>query len=183
MDVKETGNNKVLEGHPLPSLKVNTDLHRTKTSQPTSSKKKNKKGGLSMFLSGALDDAPRVVPPPTPKSEGPAWGGAKILKEPTSLRDIQNEQSRVKESQLRTPKDQPEEFLDGGSSGRIRLSSFMSVSKSSPIAVAPTRASPSDGEKSTPPWAAAGTSPVSCRPSLRDIQMQQVCNLGISVFL
>ncbi|RWR80370.1 inhibitor of Bruton tyrosine kinase [Cinnamomum micranthum f. kanehirae] len=174
MDVKETDNNKVLEEHPLPSLKVNTDPNRTKTSQPTSSKKKNKKGGLSMFLSGALDDAPRVVvPPPTPKSEGPAWGGAKILKEPTSLRDIQNEQSRVKESQPRTPKDRPEEFLDGGSSGRIRLSSFMSGSKSSPIAVAPTRASPSDGETSTPPWAAAGTSPVSCRPSLRDIQMQE----------
>lgn len=137
-----------------------------------------------MFLSGALDNAPRdVAPPPPPKSEGPAWGGAKILKGPTSLRDIQNEQSKAKESQPRMPKDQPKDLVEEGSSGRIRLSSFMSGSKSSPIAVAPTRASPSDGEKSTPPWVAGGTSPVSCRPSLRDIQMQQVRKLGISFFL
>ena len=73
-----------------------------KPSQSTSSKKKNRKGGLSLFLSGALDDTPKPrlpapVVPVTPKHEGPAWGGAKITKGPASLRDIQSEQRKTNE--------------------------------------------------------------------------------------
>ncbi|KAI8030843.1 hypothetical protein LOK49_LG01G02474 [Camellia lanceoleosa] len=52
-----------------------------------------------MFLSGALDDNPKkdyAPPPPMPKSEGPAWGGAKIGKGSSSLREIQDEQSKTK---------------------------------------------------------------------------------------
>lgn len=174
-DCKVADKNQVLECS-FDSPKDHSNLNRTKISHPTSSKKKSKKGGLSMFLSGVLDDAPKeVAPPPTPKNEGPAWGGAKVLKGPTSLRDIQNEQSKIKECQHnRRPKDQSEGFAEEGSSGRIRLSSFLSGPTSSPIAVVPARVPPvSDGEKGTPPWAASGTSPVLCRPSLRDIQMQQ----------
>lgn len=140
---------------------------------PTSSKKKNKKGGLSMFLSGALDDTAKDVAPtpPTPKSEGPAWGGAKISKERTSLRDIQDEQSKIKVNQPARSKDQVEHFSDGKSDGKILLSSFL---PSTPIPVVSVHTSqPSDGETSTPPWAASGTPPQVSRPSLRDIQKQQ----------
>ena len=140
---------------------------------PTSSKKKNKKGGLSMFLSGALDDTAKDVAPtpPTPKSEGPAWGGAKISKEHTSLRDIQDEQSKIKVNQPARSKDQVEHFSDGKSDGKIPLSSFL---PSTPIPVVSVHTSqPSDGETSTPPWAASGTPPQVSRPSLRDILKQQ----------
>lgn len=59
--------------------------------------KKVVKGGLSVFLSGALDDvAPKAelpLPPPViPKTEGPAWGGAHLPKESASLRIIQSQQ-------------------------------------------------------------------------------------------
>lgn len=139
---------------------------------PTSSKKKNKKGGLSMFLSGALDvTAKDVAPTPTPKSEGPAWGGAKISKDRTSLRDIQDEQSKIKVNQPGRSKDQLELFSDGKSDGKILLSSFL---PSTPIPVVSVHTSqPSDGETSTPPWAASITPPHLSRPSLRDIQKQQ----------
>ncbi|XP_077247706.1 ankyrin repeat family protein / regulator of chromosome condensation (RCC1) family protein isoform X2 [Tasmannia lanceolata] len=173
VDVKETADAHLLVEHPLHSPKHISESPINKNSQPISSKKKNKKGGLSMFLSGALDDVPKVVPPPpspSPKSESLAWGGTKIFKELTSLRDIQNEQSKTKESQPMRPKNQTE----GRSGGQIRLSSFLPGAASSPIPVVPSQVSPaSDGDKSTPPWAAAGTSPVLCRPSLRDIQIQQ----------
>ncbi|KAG7575934.1 Regulator of chromosome condensation 1/beta-lactamase-inhibitor protein II [Arabidopsis thaliana x Arabidopsis arenosa] len=61
-------------------------------------KKKNSKGGLSMFLTGALDDIPKpvVAPLPKPKVEGPVWGGAKISKGLSSLQDIQDEQSKTR---------------------------------------------------------------------------------------
>ena len=140
---------------------------------PTSSKKKNKKGGLSMFLSGALDDTAKDVAPtpPAPKSEGPAWGGAKISKEHTSLRDIQDEQSKIKVNQPARSKDQVEHFSDGKSDGKIPLSSFL---PSTPIPVVSVHISqPSDGETSTPSWAASGTPPQVSRPSLRDILKQQ----------
>ncbi|KAF7819263.1 Inhibitor of Bruton tyrosine kinase [Senna tora] len=137
-------------------------------------KKKIKKGGLSMFLSGALDDTPKEATPspPMPRYEGPAWGGAKLPKGSASLRDIQVEQSKTKGNLRTRNKDQQGEDLSDSSSGRkIRLSSFLA---SSPIPVAST-CSPqaSDGERSTPPWAASGTPPHVSRPSLRDIQVQQ----------
>ncbi|MQL74597.1 hypothetical protein Taro_006979 [Colocasia esculenta] len=147
-----------------------------KISQPTVPKKKNKKGGLSMFLSGALDDTPREVPPPpTPKSEGPAWGGIKIAKGATSLRDIQDEQSRIKGMQAdMRPNNKTQNIVGSGSSGQIRLNSLVSGLVSSPIAVVQARMVPSpEGDKNTPPWSSSGTSPVFVRPSLRDIQMQQ----------
>ena len=150
-----------------------------KASRPTSSKKKNKKGGLSLFLSGALDDTPKPCPattvvPVTPKQEGPAWGGAKITKGPASLRDIQSEQkSKTNELITTKAKDRHEDSLD--SAGRVRLSSFMPDACSSPISVTSARTVPAhEGDKSTPPWSSSATSPNVSRPSLRDIQMQQV---------
>lgn len=153
------------------------ELLKNKGQSPKISKKKGKKGGLSMFLSGALDDVPKeVVPPqPTPKNEGPAWGGAKFLMGSATLREIQDEQSKTKENQPARSKDQVENISDCRSGGKIRLSSFV---PSSPIPVASSRSShASDGEKSTPTWAASETPPHLSRPSLRDIQMQQVCEL------
>lgn len=146
----------------------------------SSSKKKNKKGGLSMFLSGALDDTPREStppPPPTPKSEGPAWGGVKLPKGSASLREIQDEQKKVQGFHINYSsncKGKVGEIVDVNIEGRISLSSFIS---SNPIAVLSPNSShaAADGEKSTPTWvAASGTPPSFSRPSLRDIQMQQV---------
>ncbi|XP_052175101.1 uncharacterized protein LOC127789981 isoform X3 [Diospyros lotus] len=143
----------------------------------TASKKKKKKGGLSMFLSGALDDIPKkdAAPPPMPKCEGPAWGGARIAKGYSSIREIQDEQSKTKETQPTRSKDQVEDLSDCKSGGKIRLSSFL-PSNPIPVISAPVisarTAQASDGERSTPPWTASGTPPLS-RPSLRDIQMQQ----------
>lgn len=149
-----------------------------KASRPNSSKKKTKKGGLSLFLSGALDDTPKLslptpVVPVTPKQEGPAWGGAKIMKGPASLRDIQSEQrSKTNELMTTKAKDRHEDSPD--SAGLFRLSSFMPDACSSPISVTPARAVPAhEGDKSTPPWSSSATSPNLSRPSLRDIQMQQ----------
>lgn len=163
------------------------DLPRNRSSLATTSKKKNKKGGLSMFLSGALDDAPKAVvpPPPTPKSEGPAWGGVKVSKGSTSLREILDEQSKRKEIKTTTDKDNMEDLthkmkkdhvedhFDDRCSGKIPLSSLFF---SNPIPMVSTCTSQvSDGERSTPPWAAAScTPPLLSRPSLRDIQMQQI---------
>lgn len=132
-----------------------------------------------MFLSGALDDTPKLslptpVVPVTPKQEGPAWGGAKITKGPASLRDIQSEQrSKTNELMTTKAKDRHEDSPD--SAGLLRLSSFMPDACSSPISVTPARAVPAhEGDKSTPPWSSSATSPNLSRPSLRDIQMQQV---------
>lgn len=136
----------------------------------TAAKKKNKKGGLSMFLSGALDDTPKEVapPPPTPKSEGPAWGGAKISKGSASLREIQDEQSKMQFNCPVGNKNRVKEL----SKGKVLLSSLL-PSKPIPVSTVQTSQT-SDGEKNTPPWA-SGTPPHLSRPSLRDIQMQQVC--------
>ncbi|KAK8957310.1 Ultraviolet-B receptor UVR8 [Platanthera zijinensis] len=158
------------------SLKIpNVVIHDSSCNVPvqsTSSKRKSKKGGLSLFLSGALDDTPKDIPPPTPKYEGPAWGGAKSAKGPTSLRDIQNEQSKTKDVYMR-----PKEILDDSdevlSFRQVRLGSFMTGSPSTPVAVKPTPPEPAlEGEKSAPPWSSSGTSPI-YPPSLRNIQMQQ----------
>ncbi|XP_057524912.1 uncharacterized protein LOC130804483 [Amaranthus tricolor] len=137
-------------------------------------KKKSRKGGLSMFLSGALDEPSKKVvsppPLPSPKCDGPAWGGSKVSKMSASLREIQNEQSKSISNPPTRNKDKPEELLDR-SNGKILLSSFLA---SNPIPVVPVRTSQlSDVDKSTPPWAASGTPPQLSRPSLRDIQMQQ----------
>lgn len=66
------------------------------TQDAKSTKKKSKRGGLSMFLSGALEAPPKpaaVSPPPPPKVEGPAWGGAHMPKGPATLREIQTQQT------------------------------------------------------------------------------------------
>lgn len=158
---------------------MNDDLKEIQTSintsVTTSKKKKNKKGGLSMFLSGALDDNPKKdVPPPTPpivKTEGPVWGGAKVSKVPSSLREIQDEQNKTTGSRLSKPKGQMDDLSDGKNSVKIKLSSFL---PSSPIVVASARTpQASDGDKTTPLWTASGTPPLLSRPSLRDIQIQQ----------
>ncbi|KAG9452101.1 hypothetical protein H6P81_005005 [Aristolochia fimbriata] len=158
-----------LEGIPVQQENKKFELSSTKK------KNKNRKGGLSSFLSGALDDSPKdVAPPPTPKIDGPAWGGAKVSKGPSSLRDIQNEQSKTKDNMPNVARDRQEEVVESGSFGQIRLGSFLKSPVSSPIAVVEAKVTPiSEGEKCTPPWAASGTSPVLSRPSLRDIQMQQ----------
>lgn len=153
------------------------DSPRSKKVATKANKKKNRKGGLSMFLTGALDDNPKPIvapPPPKPKSEGPAWGGAAkvISKGYSSLRDIQDEQSKTPqphEQPVRTTKHQ----LGDESCGKILLSSFLT---SKPIPVESTRSlqQQCDVEKGTPPWASSATPPHVSRPSLRDIQMQQV---------
>lgn len=156
--------------------KGNSDSLKNNCSPQTTSKKKNKnkKGELSMFLSGALDDTPKEIALPTlpiPRSEGPAWGGAKVPKGSASLREIQSEQSKINVHQPNRNKDQFEDLSFCRSEGKVLLSSFLS---SKPIPVASARAQqPTDGDKSTPPWAASGTPPSLSRPSLRDIQMQQ----------
>ncbi|KAK8963787.1 hypothetical protein KSP40_PGU011899 [Platanthera guangdongensis] len=158
------------------SLKIpNVVIHDSSCNVPvqsTSSKRKSKKGGLSLFLSGALDDTPKDIPPPTPKYEGPAWGGAKSAKGPTSLRDIQNEQSKTKDVYIR-PKEIPDDSDEVLSFRQVRLGSFIPGSPSTPVAVKPTPPVPAlEGEKSAPPWSSSGTSPI-YPPSLRNIQMQQ----------
>ncbi|XP_051150279.1 uncharacterized protein LOC127264787 isoform X2 [Andrographis paniculata] len=164
---------------PVHNNKITGDVAERKNSFPALSKKKNRKGGLSMFLSGALDDIPKIAAPPPvmPKNEGPAWGGVAMSRELTSLRHIQDEQSKTKENKL-TRKKEMEGFSEGSSCGKIPLSSFLD---SSPIPVLTSRKTQaSDGDKSTPPWAASGTPPSLTRPSLRDIQLQQGKHQGIS---
>ncbi|XP_062005201.1 uncharacterized protein LOC133722332 [Rosa rugosa] len=157
--------------------KEKLDSTKNHLPSPTVSKKKSKKGGLSMFLSGALDDSPKyIAPPPTQKSEGPAWGGAKISKGFASLRDIQDEQIKIKEHQPTRNKDPLEEPVIAKGDGKILLSSFL-PSKPIPVGSVPVVSSPAslanEGDRSTPPWTASGTPPLLSRPSLRDIQMQQ----------
>lgn len=132
-----------------------------------------------MFLSGALDDTPKPkpAPPPMPKYEGPAWGGAKFIQGQTSLRDIQNEQKKTIETVPISSKSRPEDPPEPTNSGKILLSSFL-PNIEIPINILPERGVPlSEGEKGTPPWSSSGTSPGQNRPSLRDIQMQQVRSL------
>lgn len=169
VDTKLTVESRIIEDISPRSPRGSCKSHKNKASHSILTKKKNKKGGLSLFLSGALDDAPKPAPPPTPKSEGPAWGGAKVTKGPALLRDIQNEQSKVNEVTIIKSKELMEDSV-----GLVKLGSFLPGPPSNPIAVVPTRASPSaEGDKSTPTWSSAGGSPVQQRPSLRDIQIQQ----------
>ncbi|OWM73200.1 hypothetical protein CDL15_Pgr001314 [Punica granatum] len=164
--------NEVMKEPPVIQKKEVQELPKNKTT-PTSSKKKSKKGGLSMFLSGALDDVPKEPPPPpTPKSEGPAWGGAKVPKGSASLREIQDEQKKFEGVQIPSSKTRAVDAMDNNKTeGKISLSSFIS---SNPIPVVqPCSSHAADAEKGTPPWAASGTPPHPSRPSLRDIQMQQ----------
>ncbi|KAJ0855009.1 putative regulator of chromosome condensation 1/beta-lactamase-inhibitor protein II [Helianthus annuus] len=146
------------------------------SSSSASSKKKNRKGGLSMFLSGALDDTPKiVVTPPTPKSEGPAWGGASIPKGPTgptSLRKILDEQGKtVEHKPVARKKDQFEVSPDVKTSGKLSLSSFL---PSNPIPMGPALIHQvPEPDRSTPPWISSGTPPLAGRPSLKSIQLQQ----------
>lgn len=109
-----------------------------------------------------------------PKHEGPAWGGAKFGKGPASLRDIQNEQSKTKtvKTNVKKIKEHVEEMVEPACGVRVPLASFL---HSDPVAVVPSRGVPiSEAEKSTPPWSSVGSSPKPSRPSLRDIQIQQV---------
>lgn len=157
---------------PFYSKKGFGDTAQNKSASPTASKKKNRKGGLSMFLSGALDDTPKPVAPPVviAKSDGPAWGGPKVSQGLRTLRDIQDEQSKIESKPTR--KEEVEDFSEGSIGGKLPLASFL---HSAPIAVVPSRKGQmSDGDKNTPPWVASSTPPSLSRPSLRDIQLQQV---------
>lgn len=171
IDDKGKIDNLVIEGLPDNLKKDFSCLKSRNPSSPASSKKKNRKGGLSMFLSGALDDTPKIIsppppPPPTPKSEGPAWGGANISKGPTSLREIQDEQGKtVGNTTIATRK---KDQLEVPTGGKLSLSSFL---PSNPIPMGPTQVP--DAERSTPPWVSSGTPPLGSRPSLRGIQLQQ----------
>ncbi|KAL1211538.1 Ultraviolet-B receptor UVR8 [Cardamine amara subsp. amara] len=146
-------------------------------SKKVANKKKNRKGGLSMFLTGALDDIPKpvvIAPPPKPKIEGPVWGGAKISKGLSSLRDIQDEQSKIRphEPVKTTTRIQSGDDSTAKTEGKILLSSFLT---SKPILVeSAISLQQSDVEKGTPPWASSETPRHLSRPSLRDIQMQEV---------
>ncbi|XP_073066819.1 uncharacterized protein [Primulina eburnea] len=164
------------------------DRAKDKIATSASSKKKSRRGGLSMFLSGALDDTPKSTPPPViAKSEGPAWGGAKISKGLASLREIQDEQqiktNEIQDEQIKTNEtkrtQQIEELSDSTViKGKLQFSSFV---PSSPIPmVPPQKAQVSTAEKDTPPWAASGTPPSLSRPSLRNIQLQQGKQQNIS---
>lgn len=164
----------VTEESPIFSEKTDTpDLVKSKTSLPVATKKKSRKGGLSMFLSGGLDKPAKevITPPPPPKVEGPAWGGAKVSKASSSLRAIQDEQSKWKGGLPAKGKDKPEQLSEDKGSRKLSLTSLM-PSKPIPV-VAACSLQLSDGDKSTPPWASSGTPPHLSRPSLRDIQMQQ----------
>ncbi|KAL2643085.1 hypothetical protein R1flu_010672 [Riccia fluitans] len=159
--------------------------------------KKVVKGGLSVFLSGALE-APKVLPPSPPimpKVEAPAWGGANIPKGSASLVAIQRQQKsepKIDFGQAVKIGSGKSSFGDRGSSfsnpanstpavvdeadinsARIPLSQFV---RTSPIAVNSRGSAPSQPDNSPPPWAAAtfGTT----APSIRDIQMQQGMSKG-----
>ncbi|KAG7580583.1 Regulator of chromosome condensation 1/beta-lactamase-inhibitor protein II [Arabidopsis suecica] len=151
------------------------DSPRSKKIATAANKKKNRKGGLSMFLAGALDDIPMhvVAPPLKPKIEGPVWGGAEISKGLSSLRDIHDEQSKGRSHEpVRTTKNQSGDDSSGKTEGKILLSSFLT---SKPIPIEPAKSLlKSDVEKGTPPWASSETPRNLSRPSLRDIQMQEV---------
>ncbi|EOA29778.1 hypothetical protein CARUB_v10012869mg [Capsella rubella] len=148
---------------------------RSKKLGTAANKKKNRKGGLSMFLTGALDDQipkPVVTPPTKPKFEGPVWGGAKISKGLSTLRDIQDEQSKTRlQEPVRTTKNQSGDDSSGKTEGKILLSSFLTTK---PIPVESAKSlQQSDMERGTPPWVSSETPRNLSRPSLRDIQMQE----------
>ncbi|KAG7580545.1 hypothetical protein ISN44_As08g003350 [Arabidopsis suecica] len=151
------------------------DSLRSKKIATAANKKKNRKGGLFMFLTGALSDIPKpvVAPPPKPKIEGPVWGGAKISKGLSSLRDIHDEQSKARPHEpVRTTKNQSGDDSSGKTEGKILLSSFLT---SKPMPMEPAKSlQKSDVERGTPPWASSETPRNLSRPSLRDIQMQEV---------
>lgn len=142
-----------------------------KSSSPAGPKKKNRKGGLSVFLSGGLDDVPQIntAPPLVAKTEGPAWGGPKVSKSSTSLREIQDEESKKRGTMSTKSKDLQDDISDGT---RLRLSSLL---HSNPVPFTRTRTTQvGNAETHTPPWTASVTPPSLSRPSLRDIQLQQV---------
>lgn len=87
---------KEISGFSSAGLAASSDSWTNAQTPKSSSKKKAKKGGLSMFLSGALEAPPKPLtpsPPPVPKADGPAWGGTHLPKGSASLRDIQTQQS------------------------------------------------------------------------------------------
>ena len=147
-------------------------------------KKKNRKGGLLMFLNGSLDDGPKAavtapLPSPLPKREGPAWGGTtKLSKDTTFLRDIQQEQIMNKGADHFVMSKSTENFVAdvADSGGKVLLGSLLPLTKSNPIPVVSSGplVVPHEGGKSPLPWSSSGSSPIQSRPSLRDIQMQQV---------
>ncbi|KAG0555654.1 hypothetical protein KC19_12G185700 [Ceratodon purpureus] len=87
---------KEISGFSSAGLAASSDSWTNAQIPKSSSKKKAKKGGLSMFLSGALEAPPKLLitsPPSVPKADGPAWGGTHLPKGSSSLRDIQTQQS------------------------------------------------------------------------------------------
>ncbi|KAH7351537.1 hypothetical protein KP509_19G001900 [Ceratopteris richardii] len=180
-----------------------SDAARSSVS-PSSHKKKHKKGGLSMFLSGALDHPEEAAPPPQkplslPKVESPAWGGAKKSNESSSLREIQCQQiaetiSVPAESSSSARSDfMPtmnrrivrgkskgildfEELSRSPDFGVARYSLDQFIRTSTPIAVMPVKSvkAAASGNPDSSPTPWAGTSPLASTSSFKDIQMEQV---------
>ncbi|XP_042432345.1 uncharacterized protein LOC122018936 [Zingiber officinale] len=174
VDVDAIHDGTPVEDSSLQNHKEISSSFSNKKSQSKTTKKNNRKGGLSMFLRGALDDAPKHVPAPAPipKNEGPAWGGAKFIPGHTSLRDIQNEQRKLSEMTPISTKGTLENQMETANTAKVPLSSFL-PNITRPISIVQGMPAP-EGEKSTPPWSSSATSPgINHRPSLRDIQMQQ----------
>ncbi|PKA66064.1 Ultraviolet-B receptor UVR8 [Apostasia shenzhenica] len=171
--IEPTSQSKIVEDYFPISSNVNHNSSNGKSLGPNSSKRRNKKGGLSMFLSGALDDSPIIPPPPSPKCDGPAWGGVKITKGSTSLRDIQNEQRKTNEANIKPKEPQGFDSIEAASFGQVRLGPFLHKEASSPIKVKPSLGVSTPEEEKSTPWSSSGTSPILHRPSLRDIQLQQ----------
>ncbi|XP_024524554.1 uncharacterized protein LOC9633257 [Selaginella moellendorffii] len=189
-DFKEDMESKVL-GFRLPSpsaevtsgsdLKTEVSKADDGRSKATVKKAKTKckKGGLSLFLTGALDKAPETIPPPPPpvplvaKTDGPAWGGGALMrgKGAASLSEIQTEQKAESSNtsannkpvtmQRKPPESSPREAAAPGHQ-RIPLQQFV-------------RSPPAPAMSFTPPKAApwTGSSSPGAFPSLRDIQKQE----------
>eukprot|EP00252_Welwitschia_mirabilis_P019140 TRINITY_DN4353_c0_g1_i1.p1 TRINITY_DN4353_c0_g1~~TRINITY_DN4353_c0_g1_i1.p1 ORF type:complete len:1124 (+),score=296.88 TRINITY_DN4353_c0_g1_i1:577-3948(+) len=173
----------------------NTGMQNVTQSSKKSMKKKSKKGGLSVFLSGALDEVPKVVDPSPPpvKAEGPAWGGVKIMRESLSLLEIQSEQigqsnalslsqankessacmSKLKSQNSKSARKQKNMADPRETKFNEHETEHRCVHASAPIMIAPKKdVTSSDVERNTPPW--AGSLSTASKSSLRDIQMQQV---------
>lgn len=160
----------------LPGNNVTMSLSSSTHSPAT--KKKVKKGALSMFLSGALEAPPKII---VARAEVPAWGGAQAPRSQDSLRDIQTKQTEAGHSSVHDatalsaahggPVDRGLPSLVSGGGKRVQWASF--IRASDPIAVVPaTVPDKAVMENSPPAWSAASPG-VSVRP-LRDIQVEQV---------
>ncbi|KAL0410243.1 UNVERIFIED_CONTAM: RCC1 and BTB domain-containing protein 2 [Sesamum latifolium] len=135
---------------PSYTKKAIADIPQNKIATPTTSKKKNRKGGSLCFSVAPLTtfQKPLLHLWWWPKDEQSKTTGTK----PTRKKEL-------------------EDFSEGAIGGKLPLSSFL---HSSPIPMVTGRkGQASDGDRNTPSWASSGTPPSLSRPSLRDIQLQQ----------